>query len=106
MLRERSQLHKIIQRELWLFGEAYNGTQHLWSDKKIGNILRELREQFLSYEPTATDDNLIEVEGLDNITDLFFFNEKVLDNEDREVSAKPTSSEETGVTTIWQSLPQ
>jgi hypothetical protein len=85
VLRERSQLHKIIERELWLFGEAYNGTQHLWSDKKIGNILRELRDQFLSYEPIAADENLIPVEGLDNITDLFFFNEKVLDNEDREV---------------------
>jgi len=85
VLRERSQLHKIIERELWLFGEAYNGTQHLWSDKKIGNILRELREQFLSYEPSAADENLIPVEGLENITDLFFFNEKVLDNEDREV---------------------
>jgi hypothetical protein len=86
VLRERSQLHKIIERELWLFGEAYNGTQHLWSDRKIGNILRELRDQHLVYEPTTADENLLEgVEGLDNITDLFFFNEKVLDNEDREV---------------------
>jgi len=86
VLRERSQLHKIIERELWLFGEAYNGTQHLWSDKKIGNILKELRDQFFGYEPTAADENLIdEVEGLDNITDLFFFNEKILDTEDREI---------------------
>jgi len=85
VLRERSQLHKIIERELWLFGEAYNGTQHLWSDKKIGNILRELRERYLAYLPSEADENLIEVEGLDNITDLFFLNEKVLDNEDREV---------------------
>ena len=93
VLRERSQLHKIVERELWLFGEAYNGTQHLWSDKKIGNILRELRDKYLVYEPAVVDENLLEggagdpdgVEGLDNITDLFFFNEKVLDNEDREV---------------------
>ncbi len=88
VLRERSQLHKIIEKELWLFGEAYNGTQHLWSDKKIGNILTELRDKFFSYAPSATDDNLVpvqEVEGLQNITDLFFFNEKVLDNEDREI---------------------
>ena len=86
VLRERSQLHKIVQRELWLFGEVYNGTQHLWSDKKIGNILRELRDQYLVYEPSAADENLLKgVEGLGNITDLFFFNEKVLDNEDREV---------------------
>jgi len=92
VLRERSQLHKIIERELWLFGEAYNGTLHLWSDRKIGNILKELRDRFLVYEPAAADENLLAdpgnpdgVEGLGNITDLFFFNEKVLDNEDREV---------------------
>lgn len=86
VLRERSQLHKIIERELWLFGEAYNGMPHLWSDRKIGNILRELRDQFFAYEPTAADENLIgEVEGLDNITDLFFFNEKILDTEEREI---------------------
>lgn len=86
VLLERSQLHKIIERELWLFGEAYNGCPHLWSDKKIGNILEALRHKFLDYKPTEEDGNLIrEVEGLDNITDLFFFNEKVLDNEDREI---------------------
>lgn len=95
VMRERSQLHKIVERELWLFGEAYNGTQHLWSDKKIGNILREPRDRLLVYEPTVADENLIGelggpgaldgVEGLGNITDLFFLNEKVLDTEDREV---------------------
>ena len=83
VLLERSQLHKIIEKELWLFGEAYNGSQHLWSDKKIGNILAELRDDYFNYEPTAADDNLIE--GLDNITDLFFLNEKILDNEDKEI---------------------
>jgi len=86
VLRERSQLHKIVERELWLFGEAYNGTPHLWSDRKMGNILRELRERYLVYEPTVADENLLEgVEGLDNITDLFILNEKILDNEHREV---------------------
>jgi Histidine kinase-, DNA gyrase B-, and HSP90-like ATPase len=88
VLLERSQLHKIIEKELWLFGEAYNGCQHLWSDKKIGNILVELRSKYFDYQPAAADDNLIQfspVEGLDNITDLFFLNEKVLDNEDREI---------------------
>lgn len=87
ILRERSQLHKIIERELWLFGEAYNGTPHLWSDKMIGNILNELRVKHFNYEPTTEDDNLIKVnvEGSENITDLFFLNEKILDNEDREI---------------------
>lgn len=88
VLLERSQLHKIIEKELWLFGEAYNGSRHLWSDKKIGNILAELREIHFNYEPSVADENLIEtgnIAGLDNITDLFFFNEKILDNEDKEI---------------------
>ena len=37
-IKERSQLHKIVEHQLWLFGENYNGTPKLWSDKKIGNI--------------------------------------------------------------------
>jgi|GEM_PF-320054 len=86
VLLERSQLHKIIEKELWLFGEAYNGCPHLWSDKQLGNILEELRNKYLDYQPTKADENLIaDVQGLENITDLFFFNEKVLDNEDREI---------------------
>lgn len=88
ILRERSQLHKIIEKELWLFGEAYNGCQHLWSDKKIGNILGDLRSSYFDYQPSKEDGNLIEgenMEGLDKITDLFFYNEKILDNEDREI---------------------
>ena len=88
ILLERSQLHKIIEKELWLFGEAYNSSQHLWSDKKIGTILAELRDKYFSYEPAAADENLIDTEnikGLDNITDLFFLNEKILDNEDTEI---------------------
>jgi hypothetical protein len=86
VLLERSQLHKIIEKELWIFGEAYNGSPHLWSDKKIGNILEELRNKLFDYPPTMEDENLIpNISGLDNITDLFFFNEKVLDNEDKEI---------------------
>lgn len=88
ILKERSQLHKIVEKELWLFGEAYNGTPVLWSDKKIGNILEELRSKYFNYNPTVEDDNLIEfegVEGLDNITDLFFFNNKILDDGKKEI---------------------
>lgn len=85
VLKERSQLHKIIENELWLFGENYNGTPHLWSDKKIGNTLNELHSTFLDYEPTKEDENLIEGSNLDDITDLFFYNEKVTDNDEREI---------------------
>ncbi len=87
VLLERSQLHKIIEKELWLFGEAYNGTSHLWSDRQIGAILEELSTKFFRYEATEDDENLIpfDVPGIHNITDLVFFNEKILDNEDREI---------------------
>src|SRR5262249_39345072 len=85
VLRERSQLHKIIERELWLCGAAYNGSQHRWSDQRIGNSLRGLRDPFLVCDPAAAYENLIGVESLDNITEGCCFNEKVLDNEDREV---------------------
>src|SRR5690606_13756538 len=86
-LKERSQLHKIVEDELWLFGENYNGTPKLWSDKKIGNILIELREKYFNYEPTKVDENLIELDegGLNDITDLFFFNEKITDADVKEI---------------------
>lgn len=85
-LKERSQLHKIIENQLWLFGENYNGTPALWSDKKIGNILDEIHEKHLNYKPAKEDDNLIETEGkLDDITDLFFYNEKITDSDEREI---------------------
>ena len=86
-LKERSQLHKIVEDELWLFGENYNATPKLWSDKKIGNTLIELREKYFDYEPTKEDENLIELDerGLNDITDLFFFNEKITDSDAKEI---------------------
>jgi hypothetical protein len=86
-LKERSQLHKIIENELWLFGESYNGTPNLWSDKKVGNILKEIRKDYFNYEPNEDDKNLIvlDEDGLNDITDLFFFNEKITDNGEREI---------------------
>jgi hypothetical protein len=87
VLKERSQLHKVIENELWLFGENYNGTPHLWSDKKIGKIFAEIRQKFFHYEPSAEDENLIEIQdfdGLNDITDLYFTNEKVLDDDCKE----------------------
>ncbi|SRX53898.1 ATP-binding protein [Aequorivita sp. CIP111184] len=86
-IKERSQLHKIVEDQLWLFGENYNGTPKLWSDKKIGNILKELREKYFEYKPTNEDENLIELDerGLNDITDLFFFNEKITDSNEKEI---------------------
>ncbi len=87
LLNERSQLHKIVENELWLFGEHYNGIPKLWSDRKIGNILNEIRKDFLNYEPTIEDENLIlnHDSNINDITDLFFYNEKITDNEEREI---------------------
>jgi len=85
VLKERSQLHKIIEGQLWLFGENYNETPTLWSDRKIGNILNEIREKHMTYVPTKEEDNLIDIKGMDDITDLFFFNEKILDNNSKEI---------------------
>lgn len=84
---ERKQLHKIVEKHLWLFGETYNGVPNLlWSDKKLLNTFEEIRKKFMVYEPTKEDENLIELseEGLNDITDLFFTNEKPLDNGGRE----------------------
>jgi len=57
------------------------------ADKKIGNILIELREKYFNYEPTKDDENLIEFDesGLNDITDLFFFNEKITDTDTKEI---------------------
>ena len=72
---------------MWLFGESYNGVPNmLWSDKKIAKIFEDLRTQYMSYEPTKEDENLIEIkgEGLNDITDLFFTNEKPMDDGSKE----------------------
>jgi hypothetical protein len=85
-LRERTQLHKIVENELWIFGESYNGCPKLWSDKKIGNILEQIRVEHFAYEPSMTDDNIIEYgdKGINDITDLFFLNEKLTDSDIKE----------------------
>jgi hypothetical protein len=86
-IKERSVLHKIIEKELWMFGEQYNGTPPLWSDKKLGNILDELHKEYFSYQPSKDDGNLIELNNseLNDITDLFFLNEKITDSGDKEI---------------------
>lgn len=83
---ERSQLHKIVENQLWIFGEAYNGTPQLWSDKNLLNTLVEIRAKYMDYEPSTEDDNIIahEDSSVNGITDLFFTSEKALDNGTRE----------------------
>ena len=86
-LKERAQLHKIVEKELWLFGEEYGASTVLWSDTKLANNLDELHRKYLDYEPTDDDENLIAEykEEYGDITDLFFYNERKLGNNRREV---------------------
>jgi uncharacterized protein (UPF0335 family) len=87
LIKERSQLHKIIEKQLWLFGEQYNHSPTLFSDKNLENNLTKLRQKWFDYELTKDDENLVEIddEKIRDITDLFFFNERILDNDEREV---------------------
>lgn len=87
LVKERSQLHKIIEKELWVFGEEYNNTLKLWSDESLANNLDELHSKYLNYALKKEDENLInEVKGkVRSITDLFFYNEKKLGDGRREV---------------------
>jgi hypothetical protein len=55
---ERAQLHKIVQRHLWIFGEEYNDCPILFSDKNLRNNLEKLRNDYFDYEPKEEDDNL------------------------------------------------
>jgi hypothetical protein len=88
-VKERSQLHKFVEKNLWIFGEQYTFTPNLTvlSDKNLSHNLDRLRAQYLTYEPTEQDENLIGNvdEKLKNITDLFFYNEKITDDGSREI---------------------
>ena len=66
-LKERSQLHKILEYNAWVFGEEYN----LWaSDKDLTNVLRVHKDildpNIVIDEPVAT------CEGKRGIVDLMF----------------------------------
>jgi len=86
-IKERKQLHKIIEKNLWIFGEEYSNTPTVFSDKNLKNSLDKLREKYLKYEPTKGDDNLADIEHKEiaDITDLFLYNEKPLPNSRQEV---------------------
>ena len=86
-LKERKQLHKIVERELWIFGEEYNESTRLWSDRSLEHNLEQLHKEFFSYEPTEEQENLIiESQEIDkDVTDLFLYNKKRLGNGREEV---------------------
>lgn len=62
-VKERSQLHKMVAREAWIFGEEYNLRA---SDKTFNNTISEIRESVSNFCGEY------EVEGGGKIPDLFF----------------------------------
>lgn len=56
-LKERSQLHKILERNTWVFGEEY----HLWaSDKELTNVLRVHKDKL---DPSIMIDDPVKIVG-------------------------------------------
>lgn len=87
-VKERSELHKFLTKMLWIFGEQYSNNTTLLSDKNLENNIRQLSEDCMEYKASKKDDNINEaVKGSakKNITDLFMYSERILDEEKREV---------------------
>jgi hypothetical protein len=86
-VKERKDLHKVLEKMLWVFGEHYLENTKLLSDTNLENNLVELRNKTLVYKASKDDDNVNE--GLDKklktITDLFLYSEKIIDEKKREV---------------------
>jgi len=86
-IKERKQLHKVLERMLWIFGEQYADSTVLLSDKNLGKNLKEIRDRCLKYEEDDSKDNLVDIDNSDikSITDLFLFSEKIIDEKNKEV---------------------
>lgn len=86
-VKERKELHKFLEKMLWVFGEEYNESTRLLSDKGLEKNLIELRDKLLPYKLSKNDDNVVEVKEkqIKSITDLFLYSEKIIDIHKREV---------------------
>lgn len=86
-VKERKELHKFLERMLWIFGEEFNDSTKLLSDKGLENNLKNLRDNILKYSASRKDDNINQniPKGTKSITDLFMYSERILDCEHREV---------------------
>ncbi|MDR6571038.1 ATP-binding protein [Chitinophaga ginsengisegetis] len=84
---ERKELHKVLERTLWIFGEKYLDNTKLLSDTNLENNLKKLREENLLYKPNKKEDNInTEIDTKSrSITDLFIYSEKPIDEVKREV---------------------
>lgn len=86
-VKERKELHKFIEKMLWIFGEEYNDSTRMLSDKGLEKNLLELRDKTLLYKPSKDNDNVCEIPDrqVKSITDLFLYSEKIIDENKREV---------------------
>lgn len=86
-IAERKELHKVLEKTLWIFGEKYLDSTRLLSDTNLENNLKRLREENLLYKPSKKDDNInTDVDAkARSITDLFIYSEKPIDEIKREV---------------------
>lgn len=64
LLRERSQLHKIVAEEVWIFGGEFEQDNLLTSDKAITTLLREnAKRDDLYFETESDQTRLAEVDA-------------------------------------------
>lgn len=86
-VKERKELHKFLERMLWVFGEEFNDSTKLLSDKGLEGNLRTLRDDIMKYKASRKDDNINDKadKATKSITDLFMYSEKILDCNKREV---------------------
>ncbi len=86
-VKERKELHKFLEKMLWVFGEEYSESTKLLSDKNLEKNLTQLRQDCLMFKPSKDGDNInvIDEKPVKSITDLFMYNERVLDAKRREV---------------------
>lgn len=86
-VKERSELHKVLEKTLWIFGEQYLESFNLDSDTNLQDNLHKLALKTMAYKAREKDDNvnkLIEKKAK-SITDLFLYSEKPVDESRREV---------------------
>lgn len=86
-VKERKELHKFLEKMLWIFGEEFNDSTRLLSDKGLENNLRTLRNELMKYTPSKNDDNINKdiPKSTKSITDLFLYSEKIIDCNKREI---------------------
>lgn len=86
-VKERKELHKFLEKMLWVFGEEFNDTTKLLSDKSLKNNLTQLRDDCMKFKPNKDRDNVNTdiSKKVKSITDLFMYHERVLDFKKREV---------------------